>query len=61
MLLIYIYMSCSDNTYYAENTPTLMYIILIFINAAFMLFTVITSEPFTTNYDESADFTNYYV
>ena len=54
-------MSCSDNTYYAENTPTLMYIILIFINAAFMLFTVITSEPFTTNYDESLDLTNYYI
>lgn len=43
-------MTCLDNTYYAENTPVLMYIILIFINALFMLFTVITTEPFSTNH-----------
>ena len=39
-------MGCKDNTYYAENTQTLMYIILIFLNAAFILFTALTSEPF---------------
>jgi hypothetical protein len=50
--IIYIYMTCSDNTYYAENAENVMYIILIFINAMFMLFTVITTEPFITNHEE---------
>ena len=40
-------MLCKDNTYYADDTPTLMYIIIIFLNAAFILFTALTTEPFS--------------
>ena len=41
-------MGCNDNTYYVEenDTPTLMYIIIIFLNAVFILFTALTTEQF---------------
>lgn len=52
-------MTCSDNTYYVGNTRTLIYIILICLNAMFMLFTAITHESFTNKYQTNNLMYNY--
>lgn len=48
-------MGCNNNTYYVEegDTQTLMYIIIILFNAAFILFTALTTESFV-------DYKEYY-